>query len=312
MRPLEHGAVPASYTALLMPNGRFGSDFFVCNSQEEQEGSLLLDVDRSDAGRLQRALKMYALRRRVTVDDVSQEMRVWSLMSVDQEGMQRCTAAARQRGDVSFVDPRLAKLGARMLLSQQAIPKVPQVFQQVGEDFYEALRVTQGVPTGGADLIRDKSMPLEAGLDWLNGIAFHKGCYVGQELTQRVHTQGVVRKRFMPVRLVRADKVDTHGNESVPNFEALPCADSALFPNTLEPQDLLPADSAHSVLDVTLKGKKVGTLHSAIYNFAIARLRLRDALSQKRTEHLRVSLGDQEFVLVPQVPQWWLAHESGY
>ena len=42
---------------------------------------------------------------------------------------------------------------------------------------------------------------MEYNLDGLGGIAFEKGCYVGQELTARTHFQGQIRKRLMPVEI---------------------------------------------------------------------------------------------------------------
>ncbi|KAG0410195.1 hypothetical protein HPB47_012686 [Ixodes persulcatus] len=40
----------------------------------------------------------------------------------------------------------------------------------------------------------------------MSGVSFHKGCYIGQELTARTHHTGVVQKRIMPVVLLnRAD-----------------------------------------------------------------------------------------------------------
>ena len=38
-------------------------------------------------------------------------------------------------------------------------------------------------------------------MDYLNGIDFRKGCYVGQELTIRTQHTGVIRKRILPVQL---------------------------------------------------------------------------------------------------------------
>lgn len=38
-------------------------------------------------------------------------------------------------------------------------------------------------------------------MDYMGGIDFRKGCYVGQELTIRTRHTGVVRKRILPVRL---------------------------------------------------------------------------------------------------------------
>ena len=37
--------------------------------------------------------------------------------------------------------------------------------------------------------------------DYLHGVSFHKGCYIGQELTARTHHTGVVRKRIVPLTL---------------------------------------------------------------------------------------------------------------
>ena len=41
---------------------------------------------------------------------------------------------------------------------------------------------------------------LDADLDELGGMAFDKGCYVGQELTARMKHRGTARKRLLPVR----------------------------------------------------------------------------------------------------------------
>lgn len=51
---------------------------------------------------------------------------------------------------------------------------------------------------------KESSLPLEYNIDALNGISFHKGCYVGQELTARTYYQGMIRKRIMPA-LVKKD-----------------------------------------------------------------------------------------------------------
>ena len=57
--------------------------------------------------------------------------------------------------------------------------------------------VPEGVETQGY-------MPLEWGVDYLNGVSFRKGCYLGQELMARTHFTGQVRKRAMPVLLLPA------------------------------------------------------------------------------------------------------------
>lgn len=37
----------------------------------------------------------------------------------------------------------------------------------------------------------------------MNGIDFNKGCYLGQELVARTHYTGVVRKRLMPIEVIK-------------------------------------------------------------------------------------------------------------
>jgi len=43
-------------------------------------------------------------------------------------------------------------------------------------------------------------LPAGYNLDYLRGVSFHKGCYIGQELTARTHHTGVIRKRILPLR----------------------------------------------------------------------------------------------------------------
>jgi folate-binding protein YgfZ len=86
-----------------------------------------------------------------------------------------------------------------------------------GPATYHAERLTLGVPEG-ADFGSDKIFALDAGLDELHGVAFDKGCYVGQELTARMKHRGTARKRVLPVR---ADSM-------------LPPAGTAIASDTLE------------------------------------------------------------------------------
>jgi folate-binding protein YgfZ len=49
-----------------------------------------------------------------------------------------------------------------------------------------------------------KAILLENNIDLLNGVAWDKGCYTGQELTARTHYRGLIKKRLIPVRIVGA------------------------------------------------------------------------------------------------------------
>ncbi|KAF8451868.1 hypothetical protein BGX38DRAFT_1269170 [Terfezia claveryi] len=60
----------------------------------------------------------------------------------------------------------------------------------------------------------ERSLPHEYNFDLYpppHGLSFHKGCYVGQELTVRTQHRGVVRKRVIPVQLSSLSIPAHHG-----------------------------------------------------------------------------------------------------
>ena len=62
-------------------------------------------------------------------------------------------------------------------------------------------RMLNGHAEGPVEIASEHALPQESNLDFYGGIDFHKGCYLGQELTIRTHHTGVVRKRILPVQL---------------------------------------------------------------------------------------------------------------
>lgn len=99
-------------------------------------------------------------------------------------------------------DPRLVALGHRLLLppSCSPLPFLPNTTLARPPSSYFLHRCKLGVAEG-AEIPRAKALPLEYNLDYLRGVSFHKGCYIGQELTARTHHTGVVRKRILPLGL---------------------------------------------------------------------------------------------------------------
>ncbi|AYU79264.1 Aminomethyltransferase folate-binding domain/Glycine cleavage T-protein C-terminal barrel domain containing protein, putative [Leishmania donovani] len=66
-------------------------------------------------------------------------------------------------------------------------------------DPYTTLLYSRGIGEGPDVFKHNKSLPFEGNLDFLKGVSFHKGCYVGQELTHRTHVMLVTRKRTVPL-----------------------------------------------------------------------------------------------------------------
>ena len=80
---------------------------------------------------------------------------------------------------------------------------------------YEAIRLLYGVLEG--DEVSDQ-FPLNMNFQHLNAISFNKGCYIGQELTQRTHHTGVLRKVAMPFICTDTLKYNFEG-DSKKNFK---------------------------------------------------------------------------------------------
>jgi folate-binding protein YgfZ len=63
----------------------------------------------------------------------------------------------------------------------------------VGWEALEVDRIVYGIPRYGVDL-RDRDLPQEASQD--RALSFNKGCYVGQEIVERVRSRGAVHRQF--------------------------------------------------------------------------------------------------------------------
>lgn len=196
----------AIWSAFLTPQGKYLFDFMIA----EHDGALLLEVEAARLADFAKRLRMYKLRSKVDLADESGE---WVVAAVFGEGAAQAlglddtagTARAFAKG-IAAVDPRLAALGARLLLPAAGgtAPLIDASLAETDRDGYEAYRIALGVPDGSRDLEVDKTVLLEAGFEELNGVDFQKGCYMGQELTARTKYRGLVKRRLMPVTLSSA------------------------------------------------------------------------------------------------------------
>jgi len=63
----------------------------------------------------------------------------------------------------------------------------------LGSEALEMLRISAGAPLYGVD-IRDRDLPQET--EQMRALNFNKGCYVGQEIVERIRSRGNVHRRF--------------------------------------------------------------------------------------------------------------------
>ena len=160
------------YGALLTPQGKLIADFLIV----AQADAILLDTDGSVADEAIKRLSMFKLRAKVQIERV--EMPVTRGLGPAPDGAVR--------------DPRHGDLGWR--LYGAALTRGEPVD-------WQTLHVQTMVPRLGLELVPGDSFILELGFERLGGVDFRKGCYVGQEVTARMHHKTEVRRALFQVRL---------------------------------------------------------------------------------------------------------------
>lgn len=243
MKHLEEGAM-SIYSVFLNIKGRVLYDTIIYKAQEE--GVFYVECDSSVVGNLSKHLKIYKLRRKVDIQSMEDSMKVWAVYDTnvlsehddDQEnksklegkmfpcGMNDNKAIKLVENMSIYSDPRLSELGLRILTESNVTSNdiikclEPNITTQEKVSNYRAFRYRLGVGEGVQDLSSGVAFPLEANCDYLHGVSFHKGCYIGQELTARTHHTGVIRKRLMPLIFNRVSDKLLEYDEKITNEAA--------------------------------------------------------------------------------------------
>ncbi len=158
------------FGALLTPQGRLLHDLFVIG----RDDGCWLDVAAEHRAAILQRLLMYRLRAKVEI-------------ATDDAAVAAAFGAGTP-GEGFAVDPRVPELGWR----GYGVPVSGD------EAAYNAHVLALGLPAP-ADWGSDRTYPIEANFDLVNGIDFHKGCYVGQETTSRMKRRGQIKNRMLPV-----------------------------------------------------------------------------------------------------------------
>ena len=200
------------YAMILNSKGRVLYDILMYKLKSE-ETSLLLECQKNCVDDILKTFKLYKLRKKVNIT-VEDHLNVWQVQllrsmayppDINIEDLNTVLAPPLfnenldplHASNVALVlpDPRLTWLGWRVISNGQ--PCSDNLIEN--NEYYHNFRHFYGIPEGPNELIQGKSLPLESNIDFMNGISFEKGCYLGQELTARSHFTGMIRKRLMPV-----------------------------------------------------------------------------------------------------------------
>jgi len=170
--------------ALLTPQGRILADMMIHRLAD----GFMLECDSTRADDLFTRLRRYRLRRPIELAS-EDTLCLWVGWGTD------------QAPDGAPIDPRHADLGWRWIGPRGEMPPSIENSDVVPLAAWHARRITAGVPQGPVDLVPERALMLEAGLDRLGAVDFAKGCYVGQEVTARTHYRGLVKRRLVPLRI---------------------------------------------------------------------------------------------------------------
>jgi folate-binding protein YgfZ len=202
-----------NYNFVLNPQGRILGDLYAYNRGEY----LLIDTERSQLESLLTLLRRYIIMDKVELMDKSSELsaigvqgakaaEVLNAIGIDEPGLEPMQLAdliwkgttitlTRMASDESvtyeiWASAETLSLLWRAVVEAGAVP--------VGSDAIEKFRVMIAFPKYGID-IRDRDLPQETGQN--HALNFTKGCYIGQEIVERIRSRGNVHRAFTKLRL---------------------------------------------------------------------------------------------------------------
>ena len=166
----------SGYGALLTPQGKILWDFVL----HRQEGGYAADLRATETEAFAKRLTLFRLRAKV---DIAQ--------ALDASVFAAWGGASADGAVEKPLDPRLAELGRRWVAETGSVETDART-----EDWHRH-RIDHAVPEGGLDFVFGDAFPHDAAMDSLHGVAFEKGCYIGQEVVSRMRHRGTARRRIV-------------------------------------------------------------------------------------------------------------------
>ena len=259
--------LPSMYCMFLNTQGRIIFDTFII---KKADGDYLIDCDNEAKEKLAKHLKMYKVRRKISIKVIENE--TVGVLYDDQKQAISCDDFCPDENEFQnffFRDSRCPLMGFRVIGDNTKTTTA----DNTSIENYIRHRYELGICEGVSEIPYGKCTPLEYNCEYMHGVSFHKGCYIGQELTARTHHTGVIRKRIMPIEL---------SSEIVKNIDD-------------------DNNNNNEMTDIrNEKGKKVGKVCATLKTSGLALLRIEDCL---KSENLTV---DKTSVTVNfQIPSWW-------
>lgn len=203
------------YAFFLNAQGRILADANVLCLQE----CFLLDLEPETRGRMLDHLERHIIADDVTLEDRTEVTAVLGVEGPQAEAIMAALGApipGAPGSHLAWRECRVARLtatgaaGFRIFAPRESHRELLQALEQAGAvsataDEVRIVRLEQGRPRYGED-VTDKHLPQETQL--LHAIHFQKGCYLGQEIVERIRSQGNVHRRLVPLRIAAQQAPD--------------------------------------------------------------------------------------------------------
>ena len=175
----------ACYAFVLTPQGRIQADLDLFCFPDH----FLIDTEPELREKMPQLILKYKVADQVELEDVTAKTRAIGIEGPDAPALRE--AFANQPGLTVVGATETGQPGFRVIGAAEDLPTtVPGVTAATPEDA-RAVRIENGKPRYGED-IRETSLPQET--QQMHAVSFTKGCYVGQEIVERIRAQGHVNK----------------------------------------------------------------------------------------------------------------------
>jgi folate-binding protein YgfZ len=196
------------YAFLLNPQGHILGDLYAYNRGD----SLMIDTDQSQSEKLLATFDHYIIMDDVEVANINDRLTAIGIMGPkSREVLQAAGFEVSELEPLQFVDVTWHNIAVTVLRgdnagvetyelwlppdqvasTQAALTKAGAV--PAGASALELLRIAAGIPLYGQD-IRERDLPQET--EQLRAVHFSKGCYIGQEIVERIRSRGNVHRKF--------------------------------------------------------------------------------------------------------------------
>ena len=228
------------YSAITTAKGKMESDLDIFALADE----LLLDFEPGLTERISQRLEKFIVAGDVQIVDVAphygllsvqgpkaaevvRALNLFSEIPTQQLGLIRISDVTL--GEIYLANnPRLGTSGFDLFIPNNSLGAVADKLiaaakqiggRAVGWTAFETARIEAGIPRFGADM-DETNIPLECGIE-SRAIVYNKGCYIGQEVINRIHSVGHVNRELRALRLAddlktlpaRGDKLFFNGKE---------------------------------------------------------------------------------------------------